>query len=144
MTFNSLHRTIKKSDIISFRRELDAGISPDLSNRLGWTLLMLAALSGQTGIGELLIARGADVNATNKFGETALSLAAHKGHTRFIHLLLSNGSTDCRPHGTSLENWLKGASALSQEQLLSVLKLAGHLQLLIYPDEETAYYQIAG
>jgi ankyrin repeat protein len=126
MTFNLLHRTIKKSDIISFRRELDAGISPDLSNRLGWTLLMLAALAGETGIGELLIARGADVNATNKFGETALSLAAHKGHVRFIRLLLNNdASTDCRPHGTSLKNWLKAASGLSQERLLSVLKLLG-------------------
>jgi ankyrin repeat protein len=124
MTFGLLHRFIKKSDIISFRRELDAGMSPDLSNRFAWTLLMLAALEGETTIGELLIARGADINATNKFGETALSLAAHKGHARFMRLLLAHGaSTDCRPHGASLESWLKAASPLPQERILSVLEL---------------------
>jgi ankyrin repeat protein len=124
MTFDLLHRLIKKSDIIAVRRELDGGISPNLSNHLAWTLLMLTALEGETSIGELLIARGADVNATNQFGETALSLAVHKGHARFIRFLLAHGaSIDCRPHGTSLEDWLTVASGLPPERILSVLKL---------------------
>src|SRR5579859_5069016 len=81
-TFDALHRLIKKSDILSLSHELDSGVSPNLSNQFSWTLLMLAALEGNTSIGELLISRGADINATNKSGETALSLAAHKGHIR--------------------------------------------------------------
>ncbi|MGI0134976.1 MAG: ankyrin repeat domain-containing protein [Candidatus Micrarchaeaceae archaeon] len=80
--FDVLYRIIKKGDVISLRSELDAGTNPNLSNRFAWMSLMLAALEGNLKIGEMLISRGADVNATNKFGETALSLAAHHAHMR--------------------------------------------------------------
>ena len=83
MTFDTLHRFIKRGDLLSVRRELNAGVDPNLLNRFGWSLLMLAAIEGDTSIGELLISRGADVDAINKVGETALSLAAHKGHLPF-------------------------------------------------------------
>lgn len=124
MTFEVIQRLIKKSDIISLRRELDAGLNPNLSNQFSWTLLMLAALDGNTSIGELLIARGADVNAANNFGETARSLAAHQGHMPFIKALLASGaSTNCRPHGNSLREWLRVASGLSEDKIVSMLKL---------------------
>lgn len=85
---------------------------------------MLAAVEGKSSIGELLISRGAEVNATNDFGETALSLAAHLGHTRFIRFLLANGaSTDCRPHGSNLGDWLRTSSGLSQDKITSILDL---------------------
>ncbi len=122
--FETLHSLIKKSDIVSLRRELDSGISPNLSNQFSWTLLMLAALEGKLSIGELLILRGAEVNATNDFGETALSLAAHRCHTRFMRSLLANGaSTHCHPHGSSLERWLRSSSGLQQEKIASILDL---------------------
>jgi len=124
LRFDALHRLIKKSDIISLRRELDLGMNPNLSNRFSWTLLMLAALEGKLSIGELLISKGAEVNATNYFGETALSLAAYRGHTRFIRALLANGaSASCSPHGSSLSDWLRVSSGLSQERIASVLDL---------------------
>jgi ankyrin repeat protein len=124
LRFDTLQRLIKKSDIISLRRELNSGMNPNLSNRFSWTLLMLAALEGKLSIGELLISKGAEVNATNDFGETALSLAAHRGHTRFIRALLANrASANCRPHGSSLADWLKVSSGLSQERIESVLDL---------------------
>lgn len=85
MNFDVIQRLINKSDIISLRRELDAGVNPNLSNQFSWTLLMLAALEGNTSVCELPISRGADVNAATNFGETALSLAAHHGHMPFIH-----------------------------------------------------------
>jgi ankyrin repeat protein len=124
MTFEVLHRLIKKSDVISLRRELDTGVSPNLSNQFSWTLLMLAAIEGNRSIGELLISKGADVNAINDFGETALSLAAHGGHIPFIRALLASGaSTDCHPHGTSLGEWLRVSSGLPQDKIASVLDL---------------------
>jgi ankyrin repeat protein len=122
--FDVLHKLIKRGDIVGLRRSLDRGADPNLSNRLGWTLLMLAALEGNSMLGELLISRGADVNATNKFGQTALSLAAHRAHKPFIKLLLSNGaSADCLPHGSSLENRLRSASGLPSETIESIVTL---------------------
>jgi len=124
MTFDDAHRLIKKSDIVSLRHELDGGASPNLSNQFSWTLLMLAAIEGNTAIGEFLISRGAALNKTNDFGETALSLAAHGGHASFIRLLLANGaSIDCRPHGHSLKDWVRVASGLPPDKLASILGL---------------------
>jgi ankyrin repeat protein len=122
LTFDDAHKLIKKGDVLGLRRELDSGMSPDLSNQFSWTLLMLTAIEGNTAIGELLVSRGANVNKTNDFEETALSLAAHGGHIPFIHLLLTNGaSKDCRPHGSTLEGWLSVASGLSPDKLQVVL-----------------------
>ncbi len=126
MTFDEAHRLIKKDDRISLRHELDEGASPNLANEFSWTLLMLAAIEGNAPIGELLISRGASLDKTNKFGETALSLAAHGGHSSFIRLLLTNGaSKECRPHGHSLEDWLRVASGLPLDKIASILTLLG-------------------
>lgn len=124
VTFDEAHRLIKKGDLVSLRHELDRGLSPNLSNQFSWTLLMLAALEGDASMGELLILRGAPLDTTNDFGETALSLAAHRGHAPFVRILLAKGaSTDCRPHGHSLEDWLKIASGLPEDRIASVLDL---------------------
>jgi ankyrin repeat protein len=85
---------------------------------------MLVAFEGNLNVGELLISRGAGINATNDFGETALSLAAHGGRTRFIRALLANGtSPDCHPHGNSLGDWLRAPSGLPQIKISSILDL---------------------
>jgi uncharacterized protein len=124
MTFDEAHRRIKKGDIAALRRGLDAGLTVNLSNRFSWTLLMLAAAVGNVSIGSLLISMGADIERVNDFGETALSLAAHQGHSNFVELLLSSGaSTQCRPHGHSLEEWITNASGLPEEKIASMLDM---------------------
>jgi len=124
MTFDAAHKLIKKGDLLGLREELDRRMSPNLSNQYSWNLLMLAAMEGNTSIGELLISRGADVNAINDFGETALSLAAHKGHAPFVRALLANGaSPNCRPHGHRLTDWLEVSSGLPTEKIASILEL---------------------
>jgi ankyrin repeat protein len=124
MAFDKIHTLIKHGDIISLRRELDTGASANLSNQFSWTLLMLAAMQGNTSIGELLIQRGADINAINDSGETALSLAAHGGHIPFIRVLLTNGATtDCHPHGYRLKDWVRVSSGLPQDKIASILDL---------------------
>ena len=57
MTFDEAHRAIKKGDLARLRKELDDGLNPNLANRRFWTLLMLAAIEGNTKIGELLSKR---------------------------------------------------------------------------------------
>jgi len=78
VTSKEANRAIKKGDALLLRRELGLGLDPILSNELSWTLLMVAAMSGDTSIGILLLDHGADANKRNKFGDTALSLAAHR------------------------------------------------------------------
>jgi len=125
MTFDECHRLIKKGDVVSLRNGLDRDeLNPNLSNPFAWTLLMLAALEGNTSIGRLLISRGAGIDAANDFGETPLSLAAHKGHISFVRMLMASGaSADVHPHGCTLEDWLKTASGLSDAKLSSILEI---------------------
>lgn len=124
ITFDEAEHFIKRGDIVSLRHVLENGVSPDLANQFSWTLLMLAAMTGNTGIGQLLVSNGAEINRTNKFGETALSLAAHSGHIPFMRLLLANGaSSECRPHGHSLQDWLSVSAGLEAKKLASILKL---------------------
>jgi ankyrin repeat protein len=47
----------------------------NVKNEFGWTPLHYAALKGQKEIAELLIAKGADVNAVGDLGRTPLDLA---------------------------------------------------------------------
>ena len=62
----------------------------DLRDGMNRTPLHHAAFVGSKEIVELLIARGADVNATNDYGSTSLHYAAIQGHTKITELLISN------------------------------------------------------
>jgi ankyrin repeat protein len=126
LTFEEAHRRIKRSDIVALRHALDSGLDPNLANRFSWTLLMLTAIQGNRPIGELLLARGADLHAKNLVGETALSLAAHGGHESFVRWLLRNGAaTDCKPHGWQLADWIDQTSGLRPHKIERVLDLLG-------------------
>jgi ankyrin repeat protein len=110
MTFDEVSKLIKKGDIIQLRKELQDGLSPNIANQYSWTLLMIAALEGNTSIGSLLIESGAELDRRNKFHDTALSLAAHSGHSSFVSLLLTGGaSLECHPFGTTFDVWLDWA-----------------------------------
>jgi ankyrin repeat protein len=110
MTFDEASKLIKKGDIIRLREELQNGLSPNLANPYSWTLLMMAALEGNTAIGSLLMESGAELDMRSTSHETALSLAAHSGHSSFVGLLLTSGaSLDCRPLGNTFDDWLNFA-----------------------------------
>jgi len=76
MTFDEASRVIKRGDIVHLRKELEEGLGPNLCNQYSWTLLMIAAMEGDTSIGRLLIEKGADLDRRNNHRDTALSLAA--------------------------------------------------------------------
>jgi ankyrin repeat protein len=107
MDFDAIQRRIKKGDVVQIRHYLESGLDADLANQYGWTLLMLAALEGNTAVGRELISHGARLDRRNKFGATALSLAAQTGHPSFVELLLQSGARlDGHPFGSSFEDFL--------------------------------------
>ena len=67
-------------------------LSPSLRDPYGWTPLMRAADSGHVEVAELLLNRGADVNAFDSIGWTATHQAAANGHKAVLDLLLENGA----------------------------------------------------
>ena len=84
---------------------------------------MLAALEGNSKIGEFLLANGADVSVVNRFGESALSLAAHGGHIHFVKLMKAHGaSAAVRPHGNDLESWLRTTSGLAKAKVDAIME----------------------
>ena len=105
MTFDEAHVVIKRGDIVRLRNELDSGFDANLTNAYSWSVLMLAAISGNTVIGQMLIERGAALDTRHKSGGSALSLAIETGHPSFVKLLLDHGaSMNCGRNDEPLEN----------------------------------------
>jgi ankyrin repeat protein len=80
--FEAVHRLIRQGDLSALRKEMTSGLDPNLQNRYGWTILMLAAMHGKSDMAKLLLGHGADPARRNKFGDTAAGLAHLKGHMK--------------------------------------------------------------
>jgi ankyrin repeat protein len=84
---------VKQEDTDAVRLFLDAGMSPNVADGSGQTVLMWAAAHGNTSFVEALIARGANVNARTSYGRSsALTVSAQKGHARVVRVLLERGA----------------------------------------------------
>jgi ankyrin repeat protein len=112
--FNELHRIMEKGDVIGLRHALEAGLDPNLRNRFGWTLLMIAALLKNTALLRLLLQFGADVNAMNDFGGSALDCAAGKGSHSAVAVLLRAGASVRRA-------WPQWPVAMSNQRVFDLL-----------------------
>jgi surface polysaccharide O-acyltransferase-like enzyme len=89
----TLIAAVKKGDLAAIRQRLDDGADANATDaKFGATPLDWAAMRGDTEAVQLLIARGADVNARNKDGSTALHGAAFLGRARAAELLISKGA----------------------------------------------------
>jgi len=84
---------IKNGDIEAVKKFLPAGTDVNLKvwNNISRTPLHQAARSRRKEIAELLIAKGADVNAKTKRGETPLDEAIEHNHTETADLLRKHG-----------------------------------------------------
>src|ERR1700722_8694483 len=67
---------------------LRAGLSVNLSDAKGNSLLMLASYNGEIETAEMLIEHGAEVDRRNDRGQTPLGGAAFKGYEEIAALLL--------------------------------------------------------
>ncbi|MGA4843223.1 ankyrin repeat domain-containing protein [Streptomyces sp. G45] len=71
---------------------VDAGVSADLTNDNGDTLVMLAAYHGHAAAVRALLERGADANRANDKGQTPLAGAVFKGADDVVRALLDGGA----------------------------------------------------
>ena len=100
-----LHKTAAVGKAETLRIMLDLGADPELRSKaqdnLGWTPLHYAACNGQAESIELLIAHGANVNATCDELNTPLQLAAYGGHAQAASVLLAHGADPSMRDDTS-------------------------------------------
>ncbi|TLW94977.1 ankyrin repeat domain-containing protein [Saccharomonospora piscinae] len=71
---------------------VDAGISADLTNDSGDTLVMLAAYHGHAATVRTLLERGADPNRLNDRGQSPLAGAVFKSEPDVVRALLDGGA----------------------------------------------------
>ena len=72
---------------------IDKGDAIDVSNDGNKTALQCAAMNGQKDVVELLLAKGARIDAQESYaGRTALHYAAEKGHKGIVELLINKGA----------------------------------------------------
>ena len=71
---------------------VDAGLSPDLTNDGGDTLLILAAYHDRPGTVRMLLERGADPARVNDRGQTALGAAVFRRSAGAVRALLDHGA----------------------------------------------------
>lgn len=71
---------------------LDGGLTPNLTNQNGDTLLMLAAYCEQPDNVRVLLEHGADVSRVNDKGQTALGAAVYREDEGTVRALLAAGA----------------------------------------------------
>lgn len=85
--------SVMQGDVAAVEKTLQA--HPDAhkwQDRAGNSALMMAVINGPSPVIDLLIEKGADVNAQNRHGGNALARAAHFGHMELVKKLLSLGA----------------------------------------------------
>ena len=80
---------MKRTDIV--QELLKIGANPNGRGN-GYTVLMWASKQGYEEGVQILLEKGADVNAVNNKGETALMLAVQSGYENIVHTLLEKGA----------------------------------------------------
>ena len=87
-----LHLFISLGDILGVKYLLSRGVSPNITNNIGRTGLMIAALMNEYNMVECLINMGAEVNKKDTNGWTALLLSSVVNSYESAKLLLFNGA----------------------------------------------------
>ena len=86
----SIHKAVEEGNIEAVKKFLAAGIDVNAKAFItGSTPLHIAATKE---VVELLIAKGADVNAKDKYDMTPLHPAAGRGHKEVVELLIAKGA----------------------------------------------------
>lgn len=89
---HSLFELAREGQTAQLADYVDAGLSPDLTNDKGDTLLILAAYHQHEDTVRALLARGADHGRTNDRGQTALGSAVFRQSADTVGALLDAGA----------------------------------------------------
>jgi ankyrin repeat protein len=100
---------------------IDAGVSPNLANQRGDSLVMLAAYHGHADAVRALLERGADPNRPNDRGQTPLAGAVFKGENEVIRALLHGGADP----GAGQPSALATARMFERDDLVALLSGSG-------------------
>lgn len=87
-----LFELARRGDTETLAAYVDAGVSANLTNDRGDSLVMLAAYHGHAPAVRVLLERGADADRANDRGQTPLAGAVFKGEDAVIEALLSGGA----------------------------------------------------
>ena len=92
----NIHEAAAEGNIKRVKQHLVEGVDVNAKFKDGWTPLHMAAEGGHREIVDLLIAKGADINATAGAGDgvgwTPLHEAAEGGHKKVVELLILKGA----------------------------------------------------
>jgi uncharacterized protein len=117
---------IANGNIDQLRKILDAGASPSEANEVGYTLLIGASATGKQDFVQLLIERGANVNAqasrevSSVRGVSALIMAVRNGFDAIARMLVRAGA-DVNAESTWGETPLYEAICRGNESLVRFL-----------------------
>ena len=86
-------KAVSAGDFKTIQMYMDGGMDADATDECGVTALMMAVRNKHVGVVELLLAGGANLEATEKTRSTsALTMAATKGHVKIAKMLLNHGA----------------------------------------------------
>jgi ankyrin repeat protein len=121
----SIHDAVEKGNIEAVKQHLTAGTDVNLKDEDGeLTPLQMAAGEGQKEIAELLIAKGADVNAMTADGLTALFAAILGPHKEIAELLIAKGA-DVNARGFLGMTPLNMAADEGEKEIAALLRKHG-------------------
>lgn len=90
---NSIWKAAQDGDVPAITRHLDGGTPVNgIEPTIGGTPLMWAAVGGHAEAVEVLVGRGAEVNATDREGGTAMLAASFLGNDKVVEALISHGA----------------------------------------------------
>lgn len=100
---------------------LDRGGDPDARDGSGYTALHYASRSGHEGVCQLLLKRGANVNAQTRSGKaSSLHRAAYSGHATVVKTLIKHGA-DPKLDDCDGQTALHKAAEKMQKQVVRLL-----------------------
>ncbi len=97
---------------------VDAGVSPNLTNDKGDTLVMLAAYHGHADTVRALLQRGADPNRLNDRGQSPIAGAVFKNEAEVVRALLDGGADPELGQPSALDT----ARMFDNTEMLSLLR----------------------
>ncbi len=121
-----LREAVRRGEIEKVKKLLDAGVPVDAKNRYGATALFFAADKGHLAIVELLVARGASIDAEDTFyGMTPVARAFDRKHED-VALFLLNRALSAKP-----------LDKKSYDQILQEAKSAGFAKIVALLESTT-------